>query len=162
MLVERNLSLGNSKEHYAMGHLNALNITVLKARVSMTPQEQRRIKLVSKLEEQLAMASAAAEGRTYAVTKQVWVKDAEGNRVRIAREKRLKPWWWRDGDAVTMVVRYGAKPIELAKGKRAFSVQDIAALPKAIVMVITAVQDGELDSAISAVIGGSKVAGGKP
>lgn len=145
-----------------MGHLNALNITVLKARVPMTPQELRRIKLVSKLEEQLAMASAAAEGRSYSVTKQVWVKNAEGNRVRIEREKRLKPWWWRDGDAVTMVVRYGAKPLELAKGgKRAFSVPDIAALPKAIVMVITAVQDGELDSAISAVLGGNKINGGK-
>ena len=140
-----------------MGHLNALTITTLKARVPMTPQEQRRTKLIVKLEEQLAMANAAAEGRSYVVTKQAWAKDADGKRVRVEREKRLKPWWWRDGDAVTVVVRYGAKPLELAKGKRAVSVSDLASLPKAIATVIAAVQAGELDAAIDAVVGASKV-----
>ena len=46
-----------------MGHLNTLALTALKARAPKTPQEQRRIKLCHQLEEQLAMASAAADGR---------------------------------------------------------------------------------------------------
>ncbi len=139
-----------------MGHLNALTITTLKARVPMTPQEQRRVKLIAKLEEQLAMASAAVEGRSYAATKLAWAKDADGKRVRVEREKRLKPWWWREGDAVTVVVRYGAKPLELAKGKRAVSVPAMDALPKAIVTMIAAVQAGELDAAIDAVVNASR------
>lgn len=144
-----------------MGHLNALNITALKARLPMTPQEQRRIKLLAKLEEQHAIASAAAEGRSHAVSKHVWAKDADGNRVRVEREKRLKPWWWRDGDAVTLVVRYGAKPVELAKGKKAISVPDLATLPNAIVTVIEAVKAGELDAAIDVVVGTGKAKGSK-
>ena len=139
-----------------MGHLNTLALTALKARAPKTPQEQRRIKLCHQLEEQLAMASAAADGRPYTAMKTVWRKEADGSRVRVERPKRVKAWWWQDGAAISMVVRYGARPLELAKGKRAISVPDMGALLKAIATVIAAAQDGELDDAISAVVSGGK------
>jgi hypothetical protein len=41
---------------------------------------------------------------------------------------------------------------ELAKGKRALSVGDLPAVPEAIKLVIAAVQAGELDGAIEAVV----------
>ena len=88
--------------------------------------------------------------------KTVWRKEADGSRVRVERPKRVKAWWWQDGAAISMVVRYGARPLELAKGKRAISVPDMGALLKAIATVIAAAQDGELDDAIAAVVNGSK------
>lgn len=140
-----------------MSYMSKLTITQLKRPAKASPAEQRRGKLIAKLGEQLELARAAVEGRSYTVTKQAWGKDAEGNRVRIQREKRVAQWWWTDGDAVSMVVRYGAKPVELAKGKRALSVANLAALPDVIITVIEAVKAGELDAAIEAVAGAPKL-----
>jgi hypothetical protein len=139
-----------------MGHLNTLALTALKARAPKTPQEQRRIKLCHQLEEQLAMASATADGRPFTAMKTVWRKEADGSRVRVERPKRVKAWWWQDGAAISLVIKYGSRPLELAKGKRAISVPDIGALLKAITTVIAAAQDGELDDAISAVVNAGK------
>jgi hypothetical protein len=55
-----------------------------------------------------------------------------------------------------MVVRYGARPLELSKGKRALTVADTAALPEVINTVIAAVKAGELDAPIAAVIAANK------
>jgi hypothetical protein len=137
-----------------MSIMGSLNIIQLKRPARMTPAEQRRAKLVTKLTEQREMAQAAVEGRSYSATKRVWARDENGNRVRVQREKRVTQWWFPDGttaDALTMVVKYGAKPIELAKGKRALSVANLAALPEVIKVVTQAVLAGELDDAIEAV-----------
>lgn len=145
-----------------MGHMNTLALTSLKVRVSMTPQEQRRSKLITKLEEQLALAEAEAAGRKHVVLKRAWTHDSDGNKVRVEREKRIKEWWWKDGDALTMVVRYGAKPVDLAKGgKKAITVPNIAAIPATIRTVIEAVNAGELDGAIETVLGATKPKLGK-
>ena len=136
-----------------MSYLSKITAIPLKKPQKPSAAEQRRAKLVTALEEQLAMASAAAEGREHAVTKQVWRRDEQGNRVRVEREKHVRAWFWRDGDAVSMTIRYGSQPVELAKGKRALSVPTLAALPDAICTIIAAVHGGELDAAIEAVAG---------
>lgn len=140
-----------------MSYMSKLTITQLKRPAKASPAEQRRAKLIAKLGEQLELARAAVEGRSYTVTKQAWGKDAEGNRVRVQREKRVAQWWWKDGDLINMVVRYGAKPVELAKGKKALSVPNLTVLPDVIGTVIEAVKAGELDAAIEAVAGAPKV-----
>lgn len=140
-----------------MSIMGKLTVVQLKRPAKMTPTEQRRGKLIAKLGEQLELARAAVDGRVHSVTKAAWAKDADGNRVRVQREKRLTQWWWMDGDAINMVVRYGAKPVELAKGKRALSVANLAALPDVIITVIEAVKAGELDAAIEAVAGAPKL-----
>ena len=139
-----------------MGHLNALNITALRVRVPMTVPEQRRAKLIAKLEEQRALAEAEVAGRQHVVMKQAWTKDADGNRTRVEREKRITAWWWKDGDALAMTIRYGSHPLELAKGKRALRVDSVTAVPAALATVIEAVKAGELDAAMEAVINGSR------
>lgn len=142
-----------------MTHMSKLTITLLKSPERLSPVAQRRLKLVSKLEEQLAMARAEIAGKTHSITKQVWGRDTEGNKVRVTREKKLTAWWFKDGAGLAMVVRYGTKILELAKGKRALSVPDLAALPGVIETVISAVTAGELDGAIDALVSPPK---GKP
>ena len=52
-----------------------------------------------------------------------------------------------------MVVRYGAKVLELSKGKKAISVTTLKDVPTVIGTVLAAVKAGELDAAIEAVVG---------
>jgi len=141
--------------------MSKLTLVPLKRRAAATPQEQRREKLVAKLEEQLALAQAQAEGKRYVVMKAAWTRDADGNKQRVQREKVVRPWWWPEGEGVSLVVRYGARPIEFAKGKRAISVTHVPMLPGALNTLIAAARAGELDGAIEAALGETRGAAGK-
>ena len=139
-----------------MSYLEKLMLTQLKRPQSMTPAEHRRAKLVAKLEEQLALAAALAEGKRYIVTKPSWTRDENGTKTRVQKDRLVRPWWQQDADSLQLVVRYGARILELAKGKRAVTVATAAMLPGALNTLIAATQAGELDSAIDAVIAASK------
>jgi len=135
-----------------MSHLAKLTLTQMKRISALPPQEARRHKLILKLEEQLALAAALAKGERYLVTKPSWSRDADGNRVRVQRERQVKPWWWQDQQGLGMLVRYGARALELSKGKRAIAISSPALLPGAINTLIAAVKAGELDAAMDAAI----------
>ena len=100
-----------------MTYLSKLTITQLKRPTKSTPQEQRRNKLIAKLDEQLALAEAQQQGKRYVVMKSAWTRDDSGNKTKIQREKIVRPWFWPDANGMSMVVRYGAAPLELARGK---------------------------------------------
>ena len=135
-----------------MAHLNKLSVIALTKQTAKSPAEQRRIKLVTKIEEQIALSQAHLEGKQYIVSKPSWQRDEQGNKTRVQRERVVKPWFWNDGKQLSMVIRYGARPLELAKGKRALSIADLKAVPDVLKVVISAVQAGELDNAIEASI----------
>ena len=139
-----------------MSYLSKLNVTQLKKPQSLSPTEQRRVKLVVKLEEQLSLAQAQAEGKRYLVTKPSWSRDEAGNKVRVQRERMVKAWWWQDGEGLCLVVRYGARIMELSKGKRAITVNTPAMLPGALNTLIAATKAGELDGAIEQVLADAK------
>jgi hypothetical protein len=144
-----------------MNNLSKLSIVPLKRTAAQSPQEHRRSKLVAKLEEQLALAQAQAEGKKYVVVKPSWSRDENGNKQRVQREKIVRPWWWQDGEGLGMVVRYGARAIELSKGKRAITIAHVPMLPGAINTIIAAVNAGELDGAIEAAINEAKHKGAR-
>ena len=139
-----------------MSYLSKLNVTQLKKPQSLSPAEHRRMNLVVKLEEQLALAQAQAEGKRYLVTKPSWSRDEAGNKVRVQRERMVKAWWWQDGEGLCLVVRYGARIMELSKGKRAITVNTPAMLPGALNTLIAATKAGELDAAIEQVLADAK------
>lgn len=86
------------------------------------------------------------EGNSYAPTRTKTVKNAEGERVQVTQEKRIKPWWFTtEAGKVCIEIRYGAKVIELSKGKSAIEITSPAALIEALEAVKTAVLAGELD-----------------
>jgi hypothetical protein len=142
-------------------YLSKLNITQLKRPTKSTPQEQRRNKLVAKLEEQLALAEAQKSGKRYVVLKNAWSRDESGNKQRVQREKIVRPWYWPDANGLSMVVRYGAAALELQKGKRALSVPNLDTVPEVITTVIAAVKAGELDNSIENAISANKSKMGK-
>ena len=58
-------------------------------RVSLTPTEARRQKLVSAINEQLEAAEAASRGEPYSVTVPRWTENEKGERVRVERQLRM-------------------------------------------------------------------------
>lgn len=136
--------------------LNKLTVVALKKPMKQSPAEQRRGKLVSKLEEQIALCHAQMEGKQYIVTKPSWQRDEHGVKTRVQRERVVKPWFWADGTGLCLVIRYGARVLELAKNRRAIAIGDLAAVPETLALVRSAVENGELDNAIEASIASAK------
>ena len=71
--------------------------------------------------------------------------------------RKLKPWWWpSDGDKLCITVRYGARTLEVVDGKNAIETDNIAGVITTLQILKTAVDAGELDSRIDAVMGQGK------
>ena len=83
-----------------MGVLDKFKLVEMKRKAKPNVAQQRRTKLIEQLQEQLKMAEAMLNGTTYERTKTTWAKDAEGNRVRIEKQVRVRAWWEVTGNAV--------------------------------------------------------------
>jgi hypothetical protein len=137
-----------------MATLASLKLVSAKKPTNQPPIIQRRNKLSSKIFEQIQLAKAHNEGTTYSPTKTKNVTNVDGNRVQVTVPKRVKPWWFvSDTGKVCVAIRYGAKVVELSKGKTAIEVASPAALIETLETVNTAVIAGELDQQIEAVSG---------
>lgn len=115
-----------------------------------SPMVLRRAKLTGKLDHQIAAARAAIAGDTYAAKRVKFVQDSEsGSRKQVEIATRVKQWWWKGANGKLMLaLRYGSKPIELAKGKNAIEVGSMEDLVVALQAVKEAVVAGELDDHI--------------
>lgn len=135
-----------------MNALANLKLVAAKRSTTQSPAQQRRTKLCKKLHEQMQLASAQAEGRVYAPAKFKTVTDAEtGAKRSIETVKKIKQWWWTDGDGkLNLSVRYGAKVLELAKGKNAIEIASAAELVPTLTVIKQAVEEGSLDAQIEA------------
>ena len=130
-----------------MATLASLKLVAAKKPTQSNPQLHRRQKLSNKLVEQIHLARANSTGQSYAPTKIKSTTNADGERVQVSVPKRIKPWWFTDATCkVCIAIRYGAKVIELAKGKSAIEVASPAALIEALETVNAAVLAGELDA----------------
>jgi hypothetical protein len=137
----------------ATSTLASLKFTTAKKPTQVSPTQLRRNKLIGRLAEQIELAKAFAEGRTYAPTKLVVLTDEEtGEQRSVQTPKRVKTWFWNtENNKITLTVRYGAKVLELGgKGKNAIEVASASDLVKTLELVKTATGAGELDDAIAA------------
>ena len=132
--------------------LNTLKLVNATRDNKVSPAMQRRNKLIAKIDEQILLAHAAANGTVYQPTKFKNVVNAEGITEYKQVPKKVRAWWWaNDAGKVNLVVRYGARVIELAKGKNSIELENEAAILPTLDLIKKAVEAGELDSAISAV-----------
>jgi hypothetical protein len=134
-----------------MKYLSKLKLVAAQQRRVLTKIEQRRAKLIEKLEEQLALAEALLCDERYQPLRKVWQTNASGERVKIERPKRVRPWYWLNAAGCFFSVYYGSKLIKLDGEMTAISLGDRSQLPTVIGAVIEAVRAGELDEAIEAV-----------
>lgn len=106
----------------------------------------RRRKLADKIAQQISLASDPA----YAPSKIITVVDENGNEQRREVAKRIKRWWVTNADgSVQLTIRYGSKPIELAKGKNAIELSSASEIASTLSLISDAVMGGELDAALA-------------
>ena len=142
-----------------MSALASLKLVVAKRPVSLSPLLQRRNKVLVRIAEQIALAQAQQEGRSYAVTKQRKLTDAEtGERKLVTLPKQIKPWWFvADSGKLCVQLRYGAKLLTLGgKGQTAVELPAKTELVPTLELLKQAVEAGELDQQIEAVSGAVK------
>ena len=145
-----------------MSALTSLKLTASKKPSSIPPILHRRNKLSTKIWEQIQLAKAQKEGDTFTVKKFKTVKDVDGSRKNIEIQKRVRPWWFVAAEGKVCVnVRYGAKLIEFVKGKTAVEVNSSDELIKALEIIKTAVEAGELDTQIEQASGAVRAGFGR-
>ena len=122
--------------------LNTLNFVAFKKLANNNPIAVRRRKLMAKIDEQIQLAT----NKDYTPTQHKWVTDDEGKQTKVEVAKRVKRWWTASVDGkINLVVRYGSKPLEFAKGKNAIELASEADVADVLVKVREAVELGELD-----------------
>ncbi len=132
-----------------MSTLTSLKLVNAKKPTAIPPILHRRNKLSTKVWEQIQLAKAHKDGGTFTVKRFKTVKDYDGSSKSIELQKRVRPWWFvADAGKVCVNVRYGAKLIELAKGKTAVEVSSAEDLIKTLEIIKVAVEAGELDAQI--------------
>jgi len=141
-----------------MSALTQLKLVAAKRPTQLSPIAQRRNKVVKRIAEQIELAKAHGEGRTYAPSKLRTVKDDEtGETKTIETAKRVKAWWWNaDNGKLVLSLRYGAKVIDLAKGKSAIELASTDELVPTLTLLRDAVMNGELDTQIETVSAATK------
>lgn len=114
---------------------------------------QRRNRLIAKIWEQTELAKAQQEGKSFQPTRFRSVKDAKtGERRNVESSKRVRAWWFTaENGKLCIQLRYGAKVLELAKGKTAIEVGSADNLIPTLDVLKAAVAAGELDGQLEAV-----------
>lgn len=132
--------------------LKSLAVSEREQTRKLDPVTRAKNKLIANLREQLKAAEATLAGETYMVARTVTV-DEDGQRVRKQMNKPLRTWYWRDSTGqLRFSVRIANKAVELEKGKTDILVGDNPDLPKVVQTVLQAVEAGELDKQLSAVV----------
>jgi hypothetical protein len=132
--------------------LSTLKFVNAKRLVAATdPIQFRRQKMLKKLDEQIMMAAALADGRQPLVTRTRRVRDGETNERRLIESTAsVRQWWFTSESGKTAVqLRYGSKVITLAKNRNAVEVSGQAELVTVLQTLKNAVSNGELDNEIA-------------
>lgn len=134
-----------------MSALAKLKLINSKRSYTVNPVVHRRNKLISKIAEQIELATAQRDGRLYAPKKlKTVINNETGERRTIETTKRVKEWfWYGDSGKINFSVRYGSKVIELARGKNAVEVANTDELVGTLMLIKDAITAGELDDAIN-------------
>ena len=111
----------------------------------------RRNKLCKKLWEQIQLAQAHLEGKEFTTTRFRTVTDQDGLRRSVELPKRVRAWWWTtDTNKLALNIRYGARKLEISKGKSAVEIATAAELVPTLELLKSAVLSGDLDTQIEA------------
>ena len=120
---------------------------------------QRRNNVAKRIYEQIELAKSKLEGKAFSPTRLRTVKDAEtGLNKTVSVPKRVKEWWFTsDSGKLCVSLRYGAKVVEIAKGKPAVELGGEKELVATLELLKQAVESGELDTQIEAVADAVKI-----
>jgi len=132
--------------------LSSLKITNVVRQTTTNTSEFRKNKLLKKLDEQIALATAQKNGELFTVKRLKNVKDENGNSLQIEVAKRVSQWFWTDNSVgkTFVQIKYGTKILEIQKNKNTIECASTDDLVKTLGIVRTCVANGELDVVIEA------------
>ncbi len=135
-----------------MSLLKSLKLSAAKPQSQpASPQERNRDKLRGYLAEQRALVEATIAGKPHTAVRTVTKTDEAGNRTRVEIPRSIrKGWFVGDGGKVFFQLRYGGRPLELAKGMNSVEAEGIAGIGPIIDTLDQAVLAGEFDAAVAA------------
>ncbi len=130
-----------------MATLSTLKLSTAVKPRNIPAVQLRRNKLSNRLWEQIQLATALQSGAEFAPVRLRSFQDKEtGIRKQVETTKRVKQWWFTsDSGKLLMNVRYGARLIELAKGKSSIEIANKDQLIPTLELIKQAVEAGELD-----------------
>ena len=129
-----------------MSTLAVLKLSATKKSQSVTPVLQRRNKLNKKIAEQIQLARAHLAGANYTGTRLRTIRDDDGIRRMVEVPKKIRAWWWNaENGKIALNVRYGARVVEITKGKTAVEIATPNDLIPTLELIKKAVDAGELD-----------------
>ena len=132
-----------------MATLTSLKLSAAQKNNSLTGAQVRRTKMLKAIGEQIAIAKAVQAGAQPIITKLRSVTTETGERTLVETNKRVKQWWFAtDNGKLAINLRYGARMLELAKGKFAIEVASEKELVPTLEAVKSIAASGELDAAI--------------
>jgi hypothetical protein len=135
-----------------MATLATLKLSAAVKPTHMPAVQLRRNKLAKRLWEQAELAKAQQMGAQFSTTRHRSIVDTEtGLRRQVEVSKRIKQWWFTtESGKLALNVRYGARLLELAKGKYSVELASEKDLVPTIEVIKAAVLAGELDAQIDA------------
>lgn len=132
-----------------MSALTTLKLSAAKKSQITSPASLRRNKLSKKIWEQIELAKAQATGGTFTTRRFRNIKSDDGTSRSVELHKRVRAWWWTaENGKLALNLRYGARVIEIAKGKSAVEVGNASDLIPTLELLKKAVEGGELDAQI--------------
>jgi len=133
-----------------MSSLSSFKLVAAKRPQQMPAVQVRRNKLMTKLHHQQKLAEAFQNGSTYAPIRVRSIRDKYTQEVKqVEVPVHVRQWWFvTETGSVVLQVKYGAKVMEIAKGKNSIEITDQNHLIKTLEMLREAVKNGELDTQI--------------
>ena len=128
-----------------MSFLSNVKLSEYNGKKLRNPAALRRHKLSEKIEQQLKLVADP----NYRPIKTIWNIGEDGTERLFDKPMRIKRWWVEKVDGtVLLTVRYGSRPLELAKGKNAIELASMEALELTLRNLKLAVLSGELDQVL--------------
>ena len=138
-----------------MSVIGTLKLVATKRPNQITAVQVRRNKIGRRLHEQIMLAKAQQDGKQFAATKFRTTTDATtGERKSVEVSRVVKAWWFTQENGKTAIaIRYGARVLEIAKGKFAVEVASASEIVTTLEIIKNAVDTGELDAQLEATAG---------
>ncbi|MDX2370860.1 MAG: hypothetical protein QNK36_21070 [Colwellia sp.] len=134
--------------------LLALTFTTKPKVEAVNPIEVKRAKLIIRLNEQRAMVQCLLNNTEFTAYKDVYIVDEEsGEKRKVKRPKRIRPWFYQSANKYYFEVKYGTKSLEIQKNKPAIDVGSKDELLTVIDTIIDATKQGFIDTELKAVKG---------
>lgn len=119
---------------------------VVRPEIVKSPVLAKRLKLIERLEEQLAMVHAKLTSQPFSMPKIKTVKDPEsGEKTTVEVPRKIRPWYFDNNHHFYLEVKFAGKVLELQPNMPTINVGELSELPKILQLIIAATEKGELD-----------------